>query len=184
MTPARSIVFTALAATLCVGGLSPVAAQDYAPYNGARYEGSYGYDRVIPPRSIPDARYGYHRYGPAETVVTTTRRVVTTPGYDEAPRTVVTTTRRMVAPAAVDETFEDDGAEYPPLPPPRRIITKSESPYAVLPPRRVVATEIDVPPPMRVITRRAAPPAGPVIIEERRVETTRRIIRPATPDWE
>ena len=179
MTPARSTLFTALTATILAGGFSPVAAQGYPPYNGARYDG-YDEDRPIPPRPIPQVRYGYSRHAPTETVVTTTRRVVTSPDYDEALRTVVTTTRRVGAPAPFEDAFDDEAPE--PLPPPRRI-SKSEPPYVVLPPRRVVATEVDVPPPVRVISRRL-PPAGPsVIIEERRVETTRRIIRPAT-DWE
>jgi hypothetical protein len=167
MKPTLAYAFLA-----CTMLAAPAAAQDYygAPLAIGAYDGYYDYDRPVPPRPVPG--YGV---GTTRTVVTT-RRIISAPpaygghGYGE-PETVVTT-RRVVAPRPVID--EDDvQVTRSVLPPP--------SPY-----RRVLKNETIVGPGFRpagvVVTRRVAP-AAPVIIEERRVETTRRVLRPGVGEW-
>ena len=150
---------------------APAAAQDYygVPRAVGAYDGYYDYDRPIPPRPVP----GY-TVGTTRTVVTTRRIISAPPAYGayEEPETVVTT-RRVVAPRpAFDEDVEVTGSVLPPpYPPP--------SPY-----RRVVKDAVVAPgfrPAEVVVTRRG--PAAPVVIEERRVETIRRIVRPGAGEW-
>jgi hypothetical protein len=170
MKTALAILLAAVAAAA-----SPAAAQDFGRPPPV---GPYGYDDPpIPPRPVPG--YG----GATETVTVTTRRIVAAPygGYGAgyggpygaygAPQAVVTT-RRVVAPAPVPEEW-DDG-----------IATGSLRPAAYpLPPRRVLKSGPDYgPSPVaapfvreRVVVRRAEP----VVVEERRVVTTRRILHPA-----
>ena len=162
-------------AALCLGG--GAVAQDYgAPLAIGAYGDGPDYDAPLPPRPVPG--YGL---GTTETVVTTTRRVVTAPGYGYgaagaygAPQTVVTT-RRVVAPApypaAPLEVDDTGGLASVAYPPPRRVL-RSEAVY----PRAAVL------PGERVVTRRLAPAPG-IVIEERRVETTRRVLGPAPADW-
>jgi len=98
----------------------------------------------------------------------TTRRILGSPsGYvGYGPDTVVTT-RRVVAPRPV---LEEDDLEVGSMAP---------SPY-----RRIRDTPVVAPgfPPANVIVAPRVGPAAPVIIEERRVETIRRVIRPGG-DW-
>ena len=146
----------------------PAAAQDWgAPLAIGAYDGYYDYDRPIPPRPVPG--YGI---GTTRTVVVTTRRVVAVPAYGAygEPETVITT-RRVLAPRPVLDEEVDVTGSVPPPPSPYRRVLKNETivgpgfhPHGV------------------VVTRRVAP-AAPVIIEERRVETTRRILRPAPAEW-
>jgi len=148
---------------LCTLIATPAAAQDYygSPRAGA-YDGYNGYDRLVPPLPVP----GY----PASTTqsVVTTRRILGSPsGYvGYGPDTVVTT-RRVVAPRPV---LEEDDLEVGSMAP---------SPY-----RRIRDTPVVAPgfPPANVIVAPRVGPAAPVIIEERRVETIRRVIRPGG-DW-
>ena len=145
---------------LCTILATPAAAQDYYGSPGA-YDGYNGYDRLVPPLPVP----GY----PVSTThsVVTTRRILGSPpgyvGYGD-PDTVVTT-RRVVAPRPI---LEEDDLDVGSMAP---------SPY-----RRIRDTTLVVPglPPAIVAPRVA--PAAPVIIEERRVETIRRVIRPGG-DW-
>jgi hypothetical protein len=165
-----TVAYALLACTMLA---APAVAQDYygQPRPIGAYDGYYDYDRPVPPRRVPG--YGV---GTTRTVVTT-RRIISPPpgyGYDE-PETVVTT-RRVVAPRPVldDDDVEVTGSVLaPPYPPP--------SPY-----RRVLKDETVVAPGFRpagvVVTRRVAP-AAPVIIEERRVETIRRVLRPGADEW-
>jgi hypothetical protein len=163
-----TLAYALLACTMLA---APAAAQDYygAPLAIGAYDGYYDYDRPVPPRPVP----GY-TVGTTRTVVTTRRIISAPPAYGE-PETVVTT-RRVVAPRPLldEDDVEVTGSVLPPpYPPP--------SPY-----RRVLKNETIVGPGFRpagvVVTRRVAP-AAPVIIEERRVETTRRILRPAPGAW-
>lgn len=171
----RTLWFCSAAAALCTTAVSlpptPASAQGFGPQVGSYDE----YDAPVPPRPVP----GYRR-APTETVVTTTRRIVTAPpAYDFTPPQTVVTTRRVVRSAPiVDEGFEDGivtGTVVRPLPPvPVRRVLKSEP---VVAPGPVLVGE-------RIVTGRpVAPAAQPVIVEERRVETTRRIIRPAENEW-
>lgn len=163
----------ALALSLAVAALAIAAGSAAAQEFGYRangtlgsYDGYYDYDAPLPPRRVP------HVNGATETVITTTRRIVTQPGYEPygAPQAVVTT-RRVIAPAPVY-------AE-----PREVVVTGTVAPPWPLPPRRIVKDTVIAPVPAeRVVTRRLAAP--PVVIEERRVETTRRIIGPAPLDWE
>lgn len=151
----KPVLVSSLAGVLAVAalaGASPSAAQDFAAPD------YYGYGHPVPPRPIPNVA--------TETVVTTTRRIVTPPSYDGyAPPQTVVTTRKVVttAPAA---PLDLAPAGFPP-PPPRRIVKDVGFAPGYAEP---------------VPVRRFAP-AQPVVIEERRVETTRRIIRPS-PEWD
>ena len=149
MKPVRLSSLAGVFAVIMLVGAFPSAAQEIA-------SDYYDYSRPVPPRPIPNVA--------TETVVTTTRRIVTAPpAYDGygAPQTVVTT-RRVLAPGPAEVVTT--GSFAPPLPP-----------------RRIVKDVVVAPAPVEaVVTRRVGPP--PVVIEERRVETTRRIIGPP-PDW-
>lgn len=151
----KSVLASSLAGVLAVAalaGASPSAAQDFAAPD------YYGYGRPVPPRPIPNVA--------TETVVTTTRRIVTAPSYDGyAPPQTVVTTRKVIttAPAA---PLELAPVGFPP-PPPRRIVKD-----VVLSPGYAEPVPV----------RRFAP-APPVVIEERRVETIRRIIGPSH-EWD
>ncbi|HEX8164913.1 MAG TPA: hypothetical protein VF601_03900 [Beijerinckiaceae bacterium] len=152
---------------LLVAGVSPALAGDFGPPPGV-YADPYG-GIPLPPRPVPG-------YGATETVVTTTRRVVAPApygygyGYGYGGPPAVVTTRRVVAPAPAFE--EDDGIATGPLGsayplPPRRVL-KSGPDYGPVPVAAPLVRE-------RVVVRRAEP----VVIEERRVVTTRRILHPA-----
>ena len=150
---------------LCTIIATPAAAQDYygSPRAPGAYDGYNGYDRLVPPLPVP----GY----PVSTTqsVVTTRRILGSPpgyvGYGD-PDTVVTT-RRVVAPRPI---LEEDDLEVGSMAP---------SPY-----RRIRDTPVVAPgfPPAHAIVAPRVAPAAPVIIEERRVETIRRVIRPGG-DW-
>jgi hypothetical protein len=145
------------------------------------YDGAFEYEAPLPPRVVPD-----YRVGRTETIVTTTRRIVTHPGYDAGygPQTVVTT-RRVVTPAPVfAEPFDVAPTGSLGRLPPDVVATGSLArPVPPLPPRRIYKDAVYGPAPERVVTTRRVAP-GPVVIEERRVETTRRIVGPAPVDWE
>jgi hypothetical protein len=164
---------TALArALLAAGALAalPAAAQDYLPLATGGY-GPYGVyeEPPIPPRPVPG-------YGARETIVTTTRRVIAAPAYGVygEPGTVVTTRRVVGPPPVVGEVDED-------------FVTGSLRPveYPLGAPRRVLKSGPDFGPALvareRVVTRRVA---EPVILEERRVVATRRILGPAPLEWD
>ena len=149
----RSVHWLSLAGFVAVAtlaGAPPSAAGDF-----------YGYGHPVPPRPIPNVV--------SETVVTTTRRVVTAPDYDGyAPPQTVVTTRKVVttAPAGPIDVVAPGGFAPP------------------APPRRIVRDVGFAPAYGEPIVRRVAP-APPVVVEERRVETTRRVIGPSpSPDWE
>src|SRR4051812_13089987 len=142
---------------------TPAAAQDYyGSQRAGAYDGYYGYDRLVPPLPVP----GY----PVSTTqsVVTTRRILGSPpgylGYGD-PDTVVTT-RRVIAPRPV---LEEDDLDVGSMAPYRRIIRD----------RPVVAPGF---PPAHAIVAPRVAPAAPVMIEEQRVETIRRVIRPGG-DW-
>jgi len=172
-------VFSVLAATSVLAIAAPASAGDYIM--PGTYDGAVEYHAPVPPRPVPD-----YRVGRTETIVTTTRRIVTHPDYDAAygPQAVVTT-RRVVGPAPVyGEPLDIDTAgSLGRLPP--DVTTTGSLGRAVppLPPRRVYRDVVYAPGPERVVTTRRVAPA-PLVIEERRVETTRRIIGPAPADWE
>ena len=155
-------VLACLAAVSLLALVVPAGAQEYLEPRGAlgAYDGYYDYEAPVPPRPVP-----HYRGAPVETVVTTTRRFISQPEYEAyAPETVVTTRR-----AVVRGPFyaEPDGV----------VATGSHA----LPPRR--ATRNVVFAPERIgAPRYVAPP--PVLIEERRVETIRRILRPVPAQWE
>jgi len=160
-TLAQALVATTIAAA------APAAAQDFLPLAAAPYGAYADDDAPIPPRRVGG-------YGASETVVTTTRRTYAPPpGVYAEPRTVVTT-RRMIAPAPVFGGPVDDIAvggfrpvDYPPAP--LRRVLKSGPDYGpALVRERVIARSV----------------AEPVIIEERRVVTTRRILGPAPLGWD
>ena len=108
------------------------------------------------------------RAGTTHSVVTTRRILGSPPGYVGYgdPDTVVTT-RRVVAPRAI---LEEDDLEVGSIAP---------SPYRRIRDATVVAPGF---PPAHAIVAPRVAPAAPVIIEERRVETIRRVIRPGG-DW-
>ena len=150
---------------LCTIIATPAAAQDYygSPRAPGAYDGYNGYDRLVPPLPVP----GY----PVSTTqsVVTTRRILGSPpgyvGYGE-PDTVVTT-RRVVAPRPI---LEEDDLDVGSI---------SPSPYRRIRDMTVVAPGF---PPAHAIVAPRVAPAAPIIIEERRVETIRRVIRPGG-DW-
>jgi hypothetical protein len=152
MKPVRLSSLAGTFTVMMLAAAFPSAAQDFAASD------YYDYGRPVPPRPIPNVA--------TETVVTTTRRIVAAPAYDGyAPPQTVVTTRKVVTtnPAA-----------------PLDIVPTGFAPP--LPPRRIVKDVIVAPAfGEQVVTRRVTP-AQPVVIEERRVETTRRIIGPS-PDW-
>ena len=151
MKPVRLSSLAGVFAVIMLVGAFPSAAQEIA-------SDYYDYSRPVPPRPIPNVA--------TETVVTTTRRIVTAPAYDgyAPPQTVVTTRKVVTTSPAAPLDIVPTG--FAPPPPPRRIVKDV-----------VVAPAFGE----QVVTRRIAP-AQPVMIEERRVETTRRIIGPS-PDW-
>ena len=146
---------------LCTLIATPAAAQDYygSPRAGA-YDGYNGYDRLVPPLPVP----GYP-VSTTQSVVTTRRILGSPPGYVGygGPDTVVTT-RRVVAPRPI---LEEDGLD---------VDSMSPSPY-----RRIRDTTVVAPSANAIVAPRVAP-AAPIIIEERRAETIRRVIRPGG-DW-
>ena len=151
MKSVRWLSLAGCVAVTTLAGASPSAAADF-----------YGYGLPVPPRPIPNVA--------SETVVTTTRRVVTTPGYDGfAPPQTVVTTRKVVTtgPAGPVDVLATGG--YAPPPPPRPFVR--DVGFAPGYGGPVVARPV------------AAPP--PVVVEERRVENTRRIIGPPpSAEWE
>ena len=152
----KPVLASSLAGALAVAalaGASSSAAQDFAAPD------YYGYGHPVPPRPIPNAA--------TEIVVTTTRRIVTAPSYyGYAPPQTVVTTRKVVTTAPAAAPLDLAPVGFPP-PPPRRIV------------KNVVLSPGYAEP---VAVRRFAP-AQPVVIEERRVETTRRIIT-LSPEWD
>ena len=145
---------------------APAAAQDFLPLAAAPYGAYADDDAPIPPQRVGG-------YGVGETVVTTTRIYAPPPAVYPQPRTVVTT-QRVIAPAPVFGGPADDIAvggfgpvDYPPAPV-----------------RRILKSGPDFGPALvreRVISRGFA---EPVIVEERRVVTTRRILGPAPLGWD
>src|SRR3954467_12770266 len=80
----------ALAAATLAGATGSAAGEPgYYGYGG------YGYGGPLPPRPIPNVAVG-----PTETIVTTTRRIITAPSPYEgyAPPPAVLATRRLAAP--------------------------------------------------------------------------------------
>src|SRR3954469_4899509 len=101
-------------AVMMLAGASPSAAQEIvAP---GPYDGYYDYGRPVPPRPIPNVA--------SETVVTTTRRVVTTPSYDgfAPPQTIVTTRKVVMTGPAGPVDVLTTGSYAPPPPPPRPFV--------------------------------------------------------------
>ena len=147
---------------LCTIIATPAAAQDYhgSPCAPGAYDGYNGYDRLVPPLPVP----GYP-VSTTQSVVTTRRILGSPPGYVGygGPDTVVTT-RRVVAPRPI---LEEDGLDVDSI---------SPSPY-----RRIRDTTVVAPSANAIVAPRVAP-AAPIIIEERRAETIRRVIRPGG-DW-
>jgi hypothetical protein len=162
---------TLIAIFFCTIVATPSVAQNYygPPRAVGAYNGHYDYDRLVPPRPVP----AY----PAETsysVVTTRRIVGSAPAYlgNGVPAAVVTT-RRVVAPRPI---LDEDEIQLGPAPLPYPLA----SPY-----RRVVnGTSWGGPGyPAQAIVGPSVAPAAPVIVEERRIETIRRIIRPGAGEW-
>jgi hypothetical protein len=155
-------VFACLAAVNVLVLVIPAGAQEYLGPRGAlgSYDGYYDYDAPVPPRPVP-----HYRGAQVETVVTTTRRFISQPEYEAyAPETVVTTRRALEPVPVYSEPVGVVATGSLGLP--TRRVTKN----VVFAPERIVAP------------RHVAPP--PVLIEERRVETTRRILRPVPAQWE
>jgi len=156
-------VLACLAAVSLLALVVPAGAQEYLGPRGAlgAYDGYYDYETPVPPRPVP-----HYRGAPVETVVTTTRRFISQPEYEAyAPETVVTT-RRAVEPGPF---YSEPGGV---------VATGS----LALPPRRVTKNVVFAP--ERVVAPRYVAPPASVLIEERRVETTRRILRPVPAQWE
>lgn len=159
MKPASALSFAA--ATILVSAL-PALAQDY--YRVAEpppaYDNGYGYRRVAPPLGVPPLA-AYEE--PRASVVTTTRRVEYLPEGGDV-RTVVTT-RRIVRNNAESYGIVDR--------PPRPV------PFVAPGIRNVVTRDLREGPYYGGIIAAAPPRPGlgaPIVIEERRVETTRRYL--------
>jgi hypothetical protein len=174
MFPSRSfsfVTFVALGAVTLIASTA-ASAQGY----GGRYGGYVNYDdddeygAPVPPRPIPD-----YRRGAVETVVTTTRRVVTSrpADYEYGEPDDEVNVRRVIVPPPIRRAPPVDvvttGGVLPRLYDPRPPVYKSGSVYAPAWRDEYIATRPRI-------------PAPPVIIEERRVETTRRILAPAPLD--
>jgi hypothetical protein len=147
---------------------APSRAQEYVVPRGmpGAYDGYYDYDPPVPPRPVP-----HHAGTHVETVVTTTRRIVSKPDYSAyAPPTVVTTRRLEPMPAYSH---------------PVGLVTTGRARHIPsLPPRRITKDVVFAPSLEGVGEPQRLAPAPQVVIEERRVETIRRIIRPAAPEWD
>jgi hypothetical protein len=170
MLPSRSfsfVTFVALGAVTLIASTA-ASAQGY----GGRYGGYVDYDdddeygAPVPPRPIPD-----YRRGAVETVVTTTRRVVTSrPAdyeYNEPDDEV--NVRRVIVPPPIRRAPPVDVITTGSIQP--RPYYSRQPVYAPAPERRD-----------EVVAVRPRIPSQPVIIEERRVETTRRILTPGLLD--
>ncbi len=168
---ATIVALGAVALSATSAALAQGFTDRYGGYVDYDDEGEYG--GLVPPRPIPD--YGRSA---VETVVTTTRRVVTSraadyelsePDADIAVRRVIVSPpiRRSPPADVVVTTGSVPLRPYYPRPP----VYKSEPVYAPAP---VLREEF--------ITARPRVPVQPVIIEERRVETMRRILAPAPLD--
>jgi hypothetical protein len=169
MLPSRSfsfVTFVALGAVTLIASTA-ASAQGYGSRYGAYVDDDEEvYGAPVPPRPIPD-----YRRGAVETVVTTTRRVVTSrpADYDEV------NVRRVIVPPPIRRAPPVDvvttGSVLPRPYYPRHPVYKAEPVYAPAPAWReeYIAARPRVPPP-------------PVIIEERRVEATRRILAPSQLD--
>lgn len=182
MSIPRSFLSVALAAcgAVALSASSAALAQGF----GSRYGGGVEYDveaygAPVPPRPIPD-----YRPQAVETVVTTTRRVVirrpADPLYGEPDAGIVE--RRVVLPAPVRRGLAAEvvvtTGSLPPRPHrPRYPVYASEPAYHAPAPawREEAWREEDI----AARPRLAAPP---IVIEERRVETTRRILAPGPLD--
>ncbi len=178
MPTSRSSSFVAILAFGAVAlSLSSAA---FAQGLGSRYGGYVDYDEdedeyaaPVPPRPVPD-----YRRGAVETIVTTTRRVVTSRSaddeYDEPEAAVAV--RRVIVPAPIRRAPPPDILVGAGGFPQGRLLSrppvyKSEPVYAPAPAWRE-----------ELVAPRPRPSVQPVIIEERRVETTRRILAPAPLD--
>jgi len=163
--PWRNPMRTTLAAALLaatVAAATPAGAQDFLPLAAGAYGAYADDDAPIPPRRVGG-------YGASETVVTTTRRIYTPPPVVYAEPPTIVTTRRVIAPAPVFEGPVDDIAVGG--------VRPVDYPFA--PPGRVLKSGPDYGPALvreRVISRGFA---EPVIAEESRVVTTRRVLGPA-----
>ena len=149
---------------LCTIIATPAAAQDYygAPRAPGASDGYNGYDRLVHPylfRAIQFLRPNRRDDAPHPRLPSRICRL-------RRPDTVVTT-RRVVAPRPI---LEEDDLEVGSMAP---------SPY-----RRIRDIPVVAPgfPPAHAIVAPRVAPAAPIIIEERRVETIRRVIRPGG-DW-
>src|SRR5215207_1108025 len=156
-------VLACLAAVSLLALVIPAGAQEYLGPRGGlgAYDGYYDYDAPVPPRPVP-----HYRGAAVETVVTTTRRFISQPEYEAYAPDAVVTTRRAVEPPPF---YSDPGGV---------MATGS----LALPPRRVTKNVVFAP--ERVVAPRYVAPPASVLIEERRVETTRRILRPVPAQWE
>jgi hypothetical protein len=162
---------TLTALFFCTIIATPSVAQNYygPPRAVGAYNGHYDYDRLVPPLPVP--------VYPAETsysVVSTRRIVRSAPAYlgNGVPAAVVTT-RRLVAPRPI---LDEDDIQLVPAPSPYPL----SSPY-----RRVVKDTGGVAPgyPLAQAIVGSVTQLAPVIVEERRIETIRRVIRPGAGEW-
>jgi hypothetical protein len=163
----RTTLAPALLAAAIAAVAVPAAAQDFLPLAAGPYGAYADDDAPIPPRRVGG-------YGASETVVTTTRRIYTPPPAVYAEPPTIVTTRRVIAPAPVFEGPVDDIAVGG--------VRPVDYPFG--PPRRVLKSGPDYGPALvreRVISRGFA---EPIIVEERRVVTTRRVLGPVRLGWD
>ena len=156
----------------CAVVATPSVAQNYygPPRAAGAYNGHYDYDRPVPPLPVP-----VYPGATSYSAVVTTRRIVrSAPAYlgNGVPAAVVTTRRVVAPPPILDEDDIQLGPARSPYPLP--------SPY-----RRVFNTGGVTPgfPLAQPIVGPSVTPLAPVIVEERRIETIRRVIRPGAGDW-
>jgi hypothetical protein len=147
---------------LCTVIATPAAAQDY--YGSPRTPGVYGYndyDRLVPPLPVP----GYS-FGTTQSVVTT-RRIIgsSLPYVRYGDPDALVTTRHVAAPRPILEEDDVDLGSILPAPWPYRRVVRDATVVApgFLPAHTIVAPRLTL--------------GAPVVIEERRVETIRRVIR-------
>lgn len=157
MKPVFPLIFCAL----LIAAATPAASQPI-------YEPGYddGVVYAAPPRPYPP-RPVVAPYEPRAAIVTTTRRIVTTPDeFGVSTTRMVTTTRKILREPEPLALYPEPRIVERPLPPPVRPVVVTKDPYGPprLGPGYVVAPE-----------RLARPP---VIVEERKVETIRRYVAP------
>ncbi len=166
------VTFIALGAVTLITSSATLAQGYGSRYGGYVDDDEEVYGAPVPPRPIPD-----YRRGAVETVVTTTRRVVTSrpADYEYGEPDDEVNVRRVIVPPPIRRAPPVDvvttGSVLPRPYYPKHPVYKSDPVYAPAPGWRE-----------EYITTRPRVPAQPVIIEERRVETTRRILAPAPLD--